>query len=104
MLLTRKAGAGRPWARKRLMVIAVVILVVTLIAGVITHRHFNRERQPSGTSASNPATPQSLESIFGARSVWKQDISTAPVAADSAPMVSRLAQEVASSYNGVAAF
>ncbi|WP_432507746.1 DUF4124 domain-containing protein, partial [Kineococcus arenarius] len=41
---------------------------------------------------------------FGARSVWKQDISTAPVAADSAPMVSRLAQEVASSYNGVAAF
>ncbi|WP_432499143.1 malectin domain-containing carbohydrate-binding protein, partial [Kineococcus auxinigenes] len=57
-----------------------------------------------GAAVTAPSAFEPLEGIFGASSVWKQDISTAPQAANSAPMVSRLAQEVAGSYNGVAAF
>ncbi|WP_432507753.1 malectin domain-containing carbohydrate-binding protein, partial [Kineococcus arenarius] len=74
--------------------IVAAVLVKPHVAAVV----------PAGGSVTAPSASEPLEGVFGARSVWKQDISTAPVAADSAPMVSRLAQEVASSYNGVAAF
>src|SRR3954452_1559325 len=40
----------------------------------------------------------------GSANEWLRDINTAPVAADSATLVANLAQQVASRYNGVAAF
>ncbi|NAZ88695.1 DUF4124 domain-containing protein, partial [Kineococcus indalonis] len=42
--------------------------------------------------------------FFGSTSVWKKDVTTAPVHANSAAMVSGLAQDVTSRYGGIAAF
>ncbi|HVV29950.1 MAG TPA: hypothetical protein VHC41_03655, partial [Mycobacteriales bacterium] len=62
----------------------------------------------SSSGSSAPATsglPWSpLGGVFGAASVWKLNIASAPVGAGSAAMVSNLATAVTSRYNGVAAF
>ncbi|WP_432540219.1 hypothetical protein, partial [Kineococcus sp. SYSU DK024] len=82
----------------------VVALVLALAIGVVALRLLGPERPPSSTSPPEAVAPEAVEPIFGPRSVWLQDISTAPLAEDSAVTVRELTEQVAGSYNGVAAF
>jgi hypothetical protein len=54
---------------------------------------------PSSTTFLAPAT-----SIFGSRSIWREDLRGAPVAADSAVKVADLARQVHDNWGGTAAF
>ena len=57
---------------------------------------------PPASSGLSPLAPAG--GLFTSASFWKQSIRTAPLAANSAVMVADLAQQVATRYNGNAAF
>lgn len=58
--------------------------------------------QKPAPDAVSPLRP--ISGVFGKNSVWKQDVSKAPLHPDSVGMVANLAQQTASLYGGYAAF
>jgi hypothetical protein len=91
-------------SRGRLVVLGAVLALLVVAALVV--------RQPADEGGGGPtsAPTPSGEAVlpedypFSADSVWRQDISDAPLADNSAEQVARVAQQVADHYDGVAAF
>ncbi|WP_432499189.1 hypothetical protein, partial [Kineococcus auxinigenes] len=91
-------------------------LVTTVVVGLLTAMSTVAPAQAAGgplveraqrhvaARAVHTPAPGGAIDAFGASSVWKQDISTAPQAANSAAMVRNLTGQVTDRYNGVAAF
>jgi hypothetical protein len=73
-----------------------------LIAALLVGAFLVRAQMRQERSEPEPVLPSAYP--FGADSVWRQDVSTAPVAADSDVMIDGLAAQVADHYGGVAAF
>lgn len=61
-----------------------------------------RALSPTPTASQDVTLPRG--GLFGAGSVWRQDISKAPVNKNSAALVANVNQQVTTLYNGVAAF
>ena len=96
--MTRAGTADEVRRTRRRGLVLVAFLVVALLLGwLVVRTHGDRE-------ASQAASVLPHGYPFSADSVWRQDISTAPVADDSAGMVAGLASQVADHYGGVAAF
>lgn len=92
-------GPRRP--RRRMVVqglVGVLILVGGLVLGL---RGWDREVR---TASPEPTATLPAHYPFGPDSVWRQDVSTAPLAVDSSEMVAGIAEQVADRYDGVAAF
>jgi len=92
-------GARPPGHRPavRLVIVASTVVLALVVALVV---HAGRER-PSGP----PSVPRvAADYPFGPTSVWRTDLTAAPVDPASAPMVADLAKQVTDHYGGVAAF
>ena len=74
-------------------------LVSSILTGVLALLTLQSSSAPPPLSPLAPAG-----GLFTSASFWKQSIRTAPLAANSAVMVADLAQQVATRYNGNAAF
>lgn len=88
----------RPWRRRRVVVPAAAAVVVALLVTWLVVRSQEQSEGPGPTTVLPEGYP------FGSGSVWRQDVSRAPVADGSSVMVRGLAQQVADHYGGVAAF
>jgi len=94
--LTSREGAGGRLRRRSLLLIAIAV-VLALVAWLLV-----RSGEPDPAAA--PVAPAATGYPFGVHSVWRQDVSAAPVATDSAALVAGLAAQVSDHYGGVAAF
>lgn len=98
-------AAAPPRRRRWPWVLGAFSAVVVVVAGVVV---VQRADGPGGATPSVPPTttasvlPQDYP--FSARSVWRQDISGAPVADDSAAQVANVVRQVDDHFGGVAAF
>jgi hypothetical protein len=99
-------------AKRGLLAVALLAVALAAVAGgcgsaASTTGGGHISPAPS-TPVSSPSPPRSVQvpagGIFGPRSVWKQDVSRAPVAANSAAEVQGLAAQVSAHYGGTAAF
>ncbi len=92
----------RPRTRRRRRLIGALagvgVLLLVGVVGVVVVQHQRDEERPVG-----PA-PVPGQYPFGDSSVWRQDVSGAPLNPRSGALVANLAAQVRDNYGGIAAF
>lgn len=100
-LKTTRSQSPSGFSRRRILLLSALTVLVLIVGLLVGLRPW--EREETGTEPGTAATlPEHYP--FGPNSVWRQDVSSAPLAADSGAMVAGIAQQVAERYDGVAAF
>ena len=95
----------RPARRRRLWVLGAFATTILVVSGVVV---VQRVGAPDGPTPAAPSPTSGAvlpeDYPFSAGSVWRQDISDAPVADDSAAQVANVVRQVDDHFGGVAAF
>lgn len=101
-LAVETTGPGGPTPRRRWpWVLGAFGAVVVVVAGVVVVQRDGADA-PAPTPTSGAVLPEDYP--FSADSVWRQDVSGAPVAENSAAQVANVVRQVDDHFGGVAAF
>ncbi len=101
---------AHPGRRRRLawLALSAGVLVLVLVALLVLRDPDDGGRAPAGPTSAAPSprepVPVPGDYPFGERSVWRQDVSAAPLNERSEQMVEHLVEQVEEHYDGVAAF